>query len=127
LEAIAGYGEYLHGEALAIGQALAAELSCRLLGFPAREAERLVRLLDQAGLPTRIALPPPQRARLLEAMRHDKKVSGGVVKFVLANKLGQVSFGQPVPPELLEEVLARASGSAQPEAEPGPSNPPSPH
>jgi 3-dehydroquinate synthase len=125
LEAIAGYGEYLHGEAIAIGQALAAELSCRVLGFPAREAERLVRLLDQAGLPTRVTLTVAQRDRLFEAMRHDKKVSRGVVKFVLANKLGQVSFGQPVPPELLEEVLSTACAPLAADA--ASPNPPPPH
>jgi 3-dehydroquinate synthase len=127
LEAIAGYGEYLHGEAIAIGQALAAELSSRLLAFPAREAERLVRLLDQAGLPTRVSLTSSQRARLLEAMRHDKKVSGGVIKFVLANKLGQVSFGQPVPPEVLEDVLSQASDPTPAGAGAVSSNPPSPN
>ena len=38
-------------------------------------------------------------------MRHDKKVSEEVVKFVLVNKIGQVSFGQPVPFDLVEKVL----------------------
>ena len=126
LEAISGYGQYLHGEAIAIGQVLAAELSTRLLAFPAREAERLARLLDQAGLPTRLELPASQRGRLLEAMRHDKKVSGGVIKFVLANKIGQVSFGQPVPPELLEEVLSDAGAAAPPVANLAVPNPPVP-
>jgi len=113
LEAISGYGKYLHGEAIAIGQVLAAELSSRLLAFPTRDVQRLTRLLDQAGLPTRLELTASQRARLLEAMRHDKKVSGGEIRFVLAHKIGQVSLGQPVPPELIEQVLAEA-GAAEP-------------
>ncbi len=116
LEAISGYGQYLHGEALALGQMVAASLSSRLLAFPPRDAQRLARLLDQAGLPTRLALAAAQRARLLVAMRHDKKVSGGVIKFVLANKIGQVSFGQPVAPELIEDVLLEAAAGSRPAA-----------
>jgi 3-dehydroquinate synthase len=126
LEAISGYGNYLHGEAISIGQVLAAELSSRLLAFPTRDVQRLTRLLDQAGLPTRLELTASQRARLLEAMRHDKKVSGGVIKFVLANKIGQVSFGQPVPPELIEEVLSEAAAAAPAVASTASSSPQSP-
>jgi hypothetical protein len=43
--------------------------------------------------------------KLFEAMKHDKKVGEGVIKFVLVNKIGQVSFGQPVPLDLVEKVL----------------------
>src|SRR5438477_2392595 len=106
LEAVAGYGKYLHGEAIAIGQVLAARLSAELLGFPQRDVERIARLFEKAGLRTHIRLNPVQIEKLLEAMRHDKKVSEGIVKFVLVNKIGQVSFGQPVPLDLVEKVLA---------------------
>ena len=106
LEAISGYGQYLHGEAIAIGQVLAAELSHRLLAFPARDVERISALFEKIGLPTRVKLGPGDQERLVEAMRHDKKVSGGVIRFVLANKLGQVSFGQEVPSDQVERVLA---------------------
>jgi 3-dehydroquinate synthetase len=57
-------------------------------------------------LPTQANLDPSRRAAMLEAMRHDKKVAEGEIKFVLANKVGQVSFGQRVPLELIEAVLA---------------------
>ena len=60
-----------------------------------------------------------QREKLFEAMQHDKKVSEGIIKFVLVNKIGQVSFGQPVPLELVEKVLAEPpiqTGGAEPAA-----------
>ena len=105
LEAISSYGKYLHGEAIAIGQVMAARLSTELLGFPQRDVERIVTLFEKAGLPTHVKLNEAQREKLFEAMRHDKKVSEEVVKFVLVNKVGQVSFGQPVPFDLIEKVL----------------------
>jgi len=106
LEAISGYGKFLHGEAIAIGQVLAAKLSAELLGLPQRDVERIALLFEKAGLPTHIKLNPAQQEKLFEAMRHDKKVSEGIVKFVLVNKIGQVSFGQAVPLDLVEKVLA---------------------
>ncbi|PYK97073.1 MAG: 3-dehydroquinate synthase [Verrucomicrobia bacterium] len=106
LEAVCGYGKLLHGEAIAIGQVFAARLSAEMLGFPQRDVERIAGLFEKAGLQTHIQLSPAQREKLLEAMRHDKKVSQGAVKFVLVNKIGQVSFGQPVPLDLVEKILA---------------------
>jgi len=119
LEAVCGYGKFLHGEAIAIGQLLAAKLSAELLGLPQRDVERIAVLFEKAGLPTHIKLNPAQQEKLFEAMRHDKKVSEGIVKFVLVNKIGQVSFGQAVPLDLVEKVLAEPpiqTASAEPSA-----------
>ena len=110
IEAISGYHQYLHGEAIAIGQVAAAKISTELIGFSERDAGRIEALFQQAGLPTWIELDPNQLARLLEAMRHDKKVSDGVVNFVLVNKLGQVSFGHPAPIDLVGQVLRNIPG-----------------
>jgi len=119
IEATCGYGKFLHGEAIAIGQVFAARLSAELLGFPQRDVERVATVFEKAGLPTHIKLNPGQREKLFEAMRHDKKVSEGVVKFVLVNKIGQVSFGQAVPLDLVEKVLTeppvRRSGGESPQ------------
>jgi 3-dehydroquinate synthase len=101
-----GYGRYLHGEAIAIGQAAAAQLSAAVLGLPNGDALRIGNLLSAAGLPTQIRLGPPQRRRLLEAMKLDKKVSAGDVQFVLAEKIGKVVWGRKVPPALLDRALA---------------------
>jgi 3-dehydroquinate synthase len=106
LEAISAYGKYLHGEAVAIGMAAAARLSRAVLGLSERDVARIERLLAGAGLPTSVELSARQRARLLAAMRLDKKVAGGEVKFVLARQLGVVEWGQPAPEPLLCQVLA---------------------
>jgi 3-dehydroquinate synthase len=105
LEAISHYGKYLHGEAIAIGQVAAAKISASALGLPAREVERINRLLHRTGLPTTVKLNAAQRRKFFEAMRHDKKVSGGEIKFVLARKIGRVQFGCRVPAALIEQAL----------------------
>ena len=105
LEAISHYGAYLHGEAIAIGQVAAARLSTQVLGLAAAEAERIEDIFKCAGLPTHVKLNAPQRRRLLAAMRLDKKVSGGQVKFVLARRLGAVEFGHQVPLAAIERVF----------------------
>jgi 3-dehydroquinate synthase len=105
LEAISHYGKYLHGEAISIGQVAAARLSAQLAGLPGRDAQRIANLLERAGLPTTLRISPAQRTRLLDAMKLDKKVSGGEIKFVLARKIGNVTFGQKVPAENLTRML----------------------
>ena len=105
IENISGYGKYLHGEAISVGQVAAAQLSAKLLGLTAGDAERITHLFEQAGLPTQIQLSPAQRQNLLAAMKLDKKVNAGEVKFVLAERIGKVRWGQHVPPALILEVL----------------------
>jgi 3-dehydroquinate synthase len=112
LEAITGYGTYLHGEALAIGLVAAAKISEKLTGFSSADSKRLAHLLEQVGLPVSVRLTAARQSRLLAAMQLDKKVSGGEVKFVLARKIGQVSYGQRVPQDVLIEVLKNISAGA---------------
>lgn len=105
LEAISGYNEYLHGEAISVGMVAAARLSTRLTGFAEKDADRLRDLLVRIGLPVTLKLAPKKRQALLDAMRLDKKVSGGELKFVLANAIGDVSPGQRVPDSDINAVL----------------------
>jgi 3-dehydroquinate synthase len=87
LEASTAYGSYLHGEAVAIGMAAAAELSTRYSGLRADDAERLRRLLKAAGLAT--DLPSGWLSdEFIRALRLDKKRRGEVVDFVLLDRLG---------------------------------------
>lgn len=102
IEAISGYGKYLHGEAISIGQIAAAKISSELTGLPPSDVDRIERLFKRTGLPTAIQLNAPQRQKLFAAMRLDKKVSGGEIKFVLAEKIGGVKWGQKVPQEVVE-------------------------
>jgi 3-dehydroquinate synthase len=114
LEAISRYGRFLHGEAISIGQVMAARLSQRLLGLPAAEVDRIERLFIAAGLPTKLGLREAQKGALLEAMQHDKKVVDAEIRFVLAERIGRVRHSQAVPERDLNEILttARTHGSA---------------
>src|SRR5205085_9110704 len=105
IEAVSGYGAYLHGEAISIGQVLAARLSRVELGLPEREVERIANLFEHAGLPGSIRLPPQQRSRIFAAMRLDKKVHGGEIKFVLAQRIGKALWGHKVERKVIENLF----------------------
>jgi 3-dehydroquinate synthase len=105
LEAISHYGNYLHGEAISIGQVAAARLSTQLLGLSQLEANRIEQTFIEAGLPTTVNLSARQRVNLLKAMRLDKKVSSGAIKFVLAKQIGRTEWGHVVPEHLLSNAL----------------------
>jgi len=105
IENSSGYGNYLHGEAIAIGQVAAARLSQNLLGLSAAEVQRIEQLFVRAGLPVSLRLNPVRRKKLFAALKLDKKVSAGEVRFVLAKKIGVVVRGQRVPPEMISAVL----------------------
>ena len=106
IENSSGYGKFLHGEAISIGQVAAAKLSHEILGLPSHDVERIEKLFVQAGLPVKIKLDAARRKKLFAAMKLDKKVSGGEIKFVLAKKIGKVVWGQNVSPALIEKILA---------------------
>jgi 3-dehydroquinate synthase len=105
IEAVSGYGKYLHGEAISIGQIAAARISTRLTGLSVEEERRIAAIFTAASLPTGIKLNGPKFKSLLDAMKLDKKVSGGEIKFVLAKKIGEVVCGQKVPVEMIGEAL----------------------
>jgi 3-dehydroquinate synthase len=106
LEAISGYGKYLHGEAISIGQVLAARLSQKVSGLSAADAQRIFELLKRAGLPVEVKLNGGSREKVLAAMKLDKKVSQGEIKFVLARQIGQVEFGCKAPESEVRGVLS---------------------
>ena len=105
IEAICGYGKFLHGEAISIGQATAVKISRRVPGLSKRDADRIINLFKRAGLPMQIRLNSVQRRKLFAAMRLDKKVRGGEARFVLAKKIGQVVWGRRVPEVYIREAL----------------------
>ncbi|MFN3648097.1 MAG: 3-dehydroquinate synthase [Armatimonadota bacterium] len=89
VEAVAGYGRYAHGEAVAIGMVAAGRLS-RARGWLAPGDEQRIRVLLEAfGLPVGLHEPLPREA-LLAAMRLDKKTRGSELRFVLARGIGRV-------------------------------------
>jgi 3-dehydroquinate synthase len=87
LEASAGYGNYLHGEAIAIGMTAAALLSSKYAGLSGDDVARLTRLIEAAGLPT--AMPEGWRDEgFMRALMLDKKRAGNAIEFVLLDRLG---------------------------------------
>lgn len=108
IEQVSGYGVWLHGEAIAMGMVYAARLSERVLGFPATETERLIRVFQQYQLP--VTMPDVPWADLWQAMARDKKKQAGTVGFVLAECLGRVRYGCRVDEATLTAVWRGGEG-----------------
>jgi 3-dehydroquinate synthase len=106
IENSVGYGKFLHGEAISIGQVAAARLSQKVLGLPKSDVERIEKLFVRARLPVKIKLDSARLQKLFAAMKLDKKVSAGEIKFVLARRIGAVEFGKNVPPAIVEQIFA---------------------
>jgi len=104
IESGLGYGKWLHGEAVAAGMVMAADLSRRMDLIAQAEAERIIALLKRARLPT--APPDIAPARLLELMGVDKKAEGGKLRFVLLEGIGAASIRADVPDGPLQQALA---------------------
>jgi 3-dehydroquinate synthase len=85
IENVAGYGEYLHGEAVAIGLGAAARLSQKLGYIDAADVARIERVVAAHGLPVRLRAPLPYAA-LYAAMTRDKKVRAGGLRFVVLRR-----------------------------------------
>jgi 3-dehydroquinate synthase len=108
LETCCGYQTYLHGEAVAIGMVLAAELSV-VRGLLTREAaDRIKAVLELAGLPTRLKAGDPDPAALHAATFRDKKARGGKPRFVLATALGKAATFDDVPEEQAKKIWEEA-------------------
>jgi len=110
IENVAGYGEYLHGEAVAIGMIYAARLSTQLKGLSVEESARIEKLLATLGLPVDALSPQGLRrdklawSDLRAAMAVDKKTRDGLTKFVLVDRMGHAEIGCEISEELMEEV-----------------------
>ncbi|HEY6893039.1 MAG TPA: 3-dehydroquinate synthase [Rhodanobacteraceae bacterium] len=104
LEAERGYGDLLHGEAVAIGMVLAARLSSALGLAPAADAERLSQLLSRFGLP--VAPPRADADALLARMRLDKKNVSGRLRLILWHGLGKAEIVPDVDETSIRSVLA---------------------
>ncbi|MEW6236825.1 MAG: 3-dehydroquinate synthase, partial [Candidatus Omnitrophota bacterium] len=88
VEALTGYGRYLHGEAVAIGMLAEAMLGEKLGMTPPEAVQRLRSLLTAAGFP--LSKPDLSADALLESMFHDKKVERGQLRFVFPVEIGNV-------------------------------------
>jgi 3-dehydroquinate synthase len=108
LESATGYRQWLHGEAVGAGLAMAAALSRESGLLKSADAGRIVRLIERAGLPTRVASVTPAVA--LEHMRIDKKVLGGRLRLVLLRGIGAAFLSADYEAAALERTLAAHCG-----------------
>ncbi len=104
LEAVTGYRRYLHGEAVAVGMCAASDLGVRTRLLARQDARRIVNLIHDYGLPTRIPSDLSLEA-MARAMLHDKKAEAGKVKFVLPTAIGMVRLVDHVPSSKVRETL----------------------
>lgn len=106
IETGVGYGEWLHGEAIAAGTMMAAELSVALGWISPADVQRMEALFRRANLPVIGADLPAER--YLELMRHDKKVEDGRLRLVLLKGLGRaVVSDEASEPQILAAIRAR--------------------
>jgi 3-dehydroquinate synthase len=111
IEAASGYGAWLHGEAVAAGMVMAAELSVRAGLLAAAQSARLRKLIARAGLP--VVPPRIDEASWLELMALDKKSARGRMRFVLLEGPGRAALKGGVDETLVREVLAASHAAAQ--------------
>ncbi len=102
-ETVAGYGTWLHGEAVAAGMICASRLAEQRGLIKAELTKRQQRLLERFGLPTH-----PERwpiSELLAVMQNDKKAVAGKLRFVLPRRLGEVGVFDNIPETEVERAL----------------------
>ncbi len=112
IEQVAGYGKYLHGEAVGIGLCAAARLSQKLRCIAMTEVARTDAVLAAHGLPVRLMEPLPL-ADLVAAMSRDKKVRAGLPRFVVLRKIGEAATRAGVPLELAESAFREVGAAGQ--------------
>lgn len=112
LENVAGYGQLLHGEAIAIGMVGAARLAERF-GYSAAIAADTERILRKFGLPVRIPADI-DLDRMMQAMQHDKKFSGGNTVFIVPTAIGQVEIRRDVPAAWVREIAQQLQEGSGP-------------
>jgi 3-dehydroquinate synthase len=106
IEAAAGYGKMLHGEAISLGLVAACRISVAKAGMPSGEARRLTALLEQFHLPVRLPPDIPTDA-IMAALKADKKFEEGAIRFVLCPRLGEAFVSKDVAlADIMEAVAA---------------------
>ncbi len=108
IETATGYSSWLHGEAVAVGMIIAAEVAVRLGWMSEEELGRLEGLIIRAGLPRFGPAISPET--MLSLMAGDKKVQAGRIRYVLPQGIGRAVVTSDVPEELVLEVLRARLG-----------------
>ncbi len=103
IESGMGYGNWLHGEGVAAGTIMAADLSQRMGWLGVEQVARIRRLFERAGLP--VTGPDLGVEKYFELMGLDKKVEGGRMRFVLLKEVGRAVVQADVPQQLLRQTI----------------------
>jgi 3-dehydroquinate synthase len=103
IETAMGYGEWLHGEAVAAGMVMAADLSWRLGMLRHEDAQAVKALVEAAGLP--VAPPAIDEETFLRLMGKDKKADQGKMKFILLRAIGKATVESGIPLDVLRRTL----------------------
>ena len=104
IEALCGYGTYLHGEAVGLGMLAAGQIACSMGLWSPKEQERQRALIRAAGLP--LAMPALEPAAVLDCLQGDKKVKDGKVRFVLPTAIGSVVIRDDVDADSITASMA---------------------
>ncbi len=104
IENAAGYGRYLHGEAISLGLAAALHLSVQKAGLPPSDAARILRILHSFHLPTRLPDDLSTRA-LMDALSRDKKFKAGAIRFILTEKPGTAFVSKDITADDLRAAI----------------------
>ena len=105
IESYLGYGEWLHGEAVATGMVMAADLSHLMGWISGQDLERTKKIIHRANLP--IKCPQIPLDDFLAYMSHDKKVLNGQLRLVLMKQLGQAIITKEFDVELMKQAITR--------------------
>ena len=103
IESYLGYGEWLHGEAVATGMVMAADLSQRMGWISAEDLTRTKNIIQRANLP--IVCPQIPLDDFLAYMAHDKKVLNGQLRLVLMQAVGQAIINRTFDVELMKQAI----------------------
>lgn len=103
IESYLGYGEWLHGEAVATGMVMAADLSHRMGWISLEDLERTKKIISRAQLP--IVCPKIPLDDFLAYMAHDKKVLNGQLRLVLLQQLGKAVITRDFDVELMQQAI----------------------
>ena len=112
IEAVTGYTQYSHGEAVSIGMTAAAKISRKMELLDAEVEERQSRLLKAAGLPTTLSKISSSvgAEAIMNAIIMDKKTVGGKARFVIPLAVGRVIVRDGIAHEIVEEALSELKG-----------------
>jgi 3-dehydroquinate synthase len=107
IEAGAGYGAWLHGEAVAAGMVMAAQLSVLHGSIAQVDADRLKKLIARGGLP--VKGPALEAKQMIELMALDKKVAAGKLRFIVLEGIGRAALKADIAEQKVREAIVAAA------------------